>query len=601
MNNLENIFVKNLILNEMRVSRCKGNYTEVIEIYDSRGVLFQDDIWIADEYAISLYYTNRFREAYDVYERIISRSRNLEINDLKHLASNQWFSVLRLNQISDEMSNQILDDQKNKNISDESREIKFSKHNLVTLTMTTCKRLDLFIRTVDSLISKCEDIDRISKWIVVDDGSSHEDIETMRSRYPFIEFIVKHHEQKGHAKSMNMILDTINTPFVFHVEDDWEFVYKRPYITECLDVLASSNILGQCLVNMNYAETGNDFKIHGGTVKKTLGGANYVEHTYTPCIEGGDGGSGCTYWPHFSLRPGVSRVGALRRVGRFNEQVPAFEREYAHRYMRMGCRTAFLPNINSVHIGRLTSQRHVGLRNAYDLNDQIQFADVFCRVINLKRRSDRKRKFETNILPKISFLNPEFYTAVDALDLESLTESQEKMFANNNFGWRRTLIACSLSHLGVITEFLATSCNLCVIFEDDVLDVSDTIAHCINLISTSDYDIIYLGHHFWCDDTDKSISSGTSIVRMNATESLKLSIGGCFAYVLSRKGGERFLKYISKNGVKYGIDTVQQHSADELVVGYAEPMCVTSECCRQNVYVDSDIQYDFEPVRHSNI
>lgn len=590
MDKLELSIDKNDILFKMRVSRCQEKYNDVIEIYNSRGVLFRDDIWISDEYCIALYYLDRITEAYEVYERVIARSRDLKIDDLKHLASNNWFSVCKLNQIS----NQI-----NKNILHPSREIKFSKYNIVTLTMTTCKRLDLFMRTVDSLISKCEDIDLISRWVVVDDGSSSEDIETMRSRYPFIEFVVKHECDKGHARSMNIILDTLNTPFVFHVEDDWEFVYQRRYVTECLDVLASSNILGQCLVNMNYAETENDFKIHGGTVKKTLGGANYIEHTYI------EGGSGCTYWPHFSLRPGMSRVEALKRVGRFSEKVAAFEHEYASRYMRMGYRTAFLPNINSMHIGRLTSERHlahVGLKNAYDLNLTVQFADVFCRIINLKRRCDRKTKFETNILPKISFLNPEFYTAVDANDLEPLTEQQEKMFANNNFGWRKTLIACSLSHLGVITEFLnSSSSNLCIVFEDDVLDVSDTIAQYINLISASDYDIVYLGHHpYDLDDTDKSNSSKTiSIVRMNVFESLKYSMGGCFGYVLSRRGAERFLEYVSRNGIKYGIDTTQQHACDELKIGYCVPMCVRSECYRNGVFVDSDIQYDFTIMSHN--
>ena len=48
--------------------------------------------------------------------------------------------------------------------------------------------------------------------------------------------------------------------------------------------------------------------------------------------------------------------------------------DYSYRYARNGYVSAFLEDINSIHIGRLTSQRNnKNIPNAYDLNEQDQF------------------------------------------------------------------------------------------------------------------------------------------------------------------------------------------------------------------------------------
>ncbi len=42
----------------------------------------------------------------------------------------------------------------------------------ITFTMTTCKRLDLFVPTMNSFLRCCTDRHLISRWIIVDDNSS---------------------------------------------------------------------------------------------------------------------------------------------------------------------------------------------------------------------------------------------------------------------------------------------------------------------------------------------------------------------------------------------------------------------------------------------
>jgi len=132
-----------------------------------------------------------------------------------------------------------------------------------TFTITTCKRLKLFKRTMNSFINCCKDIDQIGRWICVDDNSSQSDKNSMKKLYPFIEFIWKTPDQRGHAKSMNIIRETVDTPFVLHMEDDWQFYVKQNYIIPSIQLLNKESKYGQVIFNRNYAEIPDDKKIPG--------------------------------------------------------------------------------------------------------------------------------------------------------------------------------------------------------------------------------------------------------------------------------------------------------------------------------------------------
>ena len=47
---------------------------------------------------------------------------------------------------------------------------------------------------------------------------------------------------------MNIIKKIVDTPYIFHCEDDWKFFCKKRYISECFDVLGQSCKIGQCLI-----------------------------------------------------------------------------------------------------------------------------------------------------------------------------------------------------------------------------------------------------------------------------------------------------------------------------------------------------------------
>lgn len=241
----------------------------------------------------------------------------------------------------------------------------------IALTITTCKRFELFERTVESFLRCCRDHARIDEWICVDDNSSTEDRARMKARFPFFTWVWKDENARGHAHSMNLITDLVRTggfDYVLHLEDDWEFFETRDWIGDALDVLAQEADCGQVLLNRNYAELPEDRDILGGVVRATPSGTGYRLHVHEP----GPVAHGRTaaWWPHYSLRPSLTRAKVFQRLGRYDPASDHFELDYARRYHQAGLRSAFLDTIGLKHIGKLTNESG---DNAYSLNEQGQF------------------------------------------------------------------------------------------------------------------------------------------------------------------------------------------------------------------------------------
>jgi GT2 family glycosyltransferase len=239
------------------------------------------------------------------------------------------------------------------------------------------------VKTITSFLNTCEDVELIDRWICVDDNSSNADRQEMQRLFPFFEFIWKGPEEKGHARSMNIIRQAVRTPFLVHLEDDWHFFVKRKYIEPAIEILTEAPDLGQVLFNRNYAEVLEQRDLPGGFRCFSWEHAyRYRIHEhYEPTSEeyrrfhqAHQWRSSCAYWPHYSLQPSVLKYKVFERVGPYDETAGHFELEYARRYVRAGMRSAFFDGIYCLHIGRLTSERGDASKpNAYELNQMVQF------------------------------------------------------------------------------------------------------------------------------------------------------------------------------------------------------------------------------------
>ena len=234
---------------------------------------------------------------------------------------------------------------------------------------------------------------------------------------------------------------------------------------------------------------------------------------YTP------GGDGCTYWPHFSFRPGVTAVHSLLTVGNFDGTATFFEREYANRWSAAGFKTAFFNGIHCRHIGRLTSERGKtdAVLNAYELNAQDQglgdqkmtpptppnkLVDVFMsssgaplvRAVNLDRRPDRRRAIER----QCAAAGLGQVMIVSASDGQTLvpTPALRFLFEHNDFGSNRGAIGCALSHIQLWCDLLRSDAAWFLVLEDDA-EVMDGIGHSLRAHASTieSADIVYFGFH----------------------------------------------------------------------------------------------------------
>lgn len=239
---------------------------------------------------------------------------------------------------------------------------------------------------MDSFLNCCADLDRIGRWLCIDDGSTAADRARMAQRYPFLEFIEKTEAEKGHVGSMERLRQEVTSAWWLPLEDDWHFVVPGRYVGRALDVLDADPRIGQVLFNRNYGEVMGDRQLAGGEVDRTATGRRFRRHVHHPpgtsayeaylATLGPDARTN-TWWPHFSLRPSLLRTTALTEVGPFTAEADNFELEYAERYSAAGWSSAFFDQIQAVRLGPRTFDRGPDRAlSAYDLNGRPQFGEA---------------------------------------------------------------------------------------------------------------------------------------------------------------------------------------------------------------------------------
>jgi len=481
----------------------------------------------------------------------------------------------------------------------------------VTFSITTCRRLDLFIRTMTGFLENCMDRHLIHRWICVDDNSSEDDRQVMKEMFPFFEFVWKTPEEKGHPESMHMIINMVNTPYLIHMEDDRMMLDKRHYIKDMIDILGQDKGIGQVVFNHNYMETVTD-DIKGGVLNKTTNNVFYYEHEYCPtdedmarfykkhgkCVS-------CNYYPHFTLSPSMIRTAIFNKVI-FNKE-KSFEFNFGLRYVAAGFKTVFLPGFHIKHIGRLTSEMNdLNKFNAYDLLDTEQFQQKTrykSFLINLDRRRDRM-----DAITKQRHNLPADMIRVSACDGTKLVVNARlrTLCRNGNYFMRPGVIGCALSHLRLYDRLLhheADNVDGYVIFEDDVTADKNFLKQMKRTFTiienkNSECDLIFFttvprfyNQHY----------SAKGVVRKRSLEEISEdSVGGTGCYYISRKGAQAVLDYIEQRTLDVAIDIILFQLAPKIVIFFVQPPIITQY--QENAV--SDVQADYNsksPLYEENI
>ena len=506
----------------------------------------------------------------------------------------------------------------------------------IMITFTTCKRLDLFKETVYSILNHWLDVKSIGIWFCVDDNSSDEDRYKMRTLFPWIQYYMKTASEKGHRNSMNIIwnkLKEMEPKYWIHMEDDFLFHRKMNYIEESINALKNPDCITQnvkqILFNRNYGEIIDHYNSRGHvSVSDGCGGGgedeNIVLHKH---CDGVFNYMNCHYWPHYSFRPSIIKASVILKLGNYDSENQFFEMDYAKRWSEKGYKSAFFNKITCRHIGRLTSDRNTkNVKNAYDLNNEEQFVskskeqvieqtgtserieknNAFIKIVNLERRSDRKKKTLKMLVDSgVSSNDYEFVKAVDGLLLSPTTELKH-LFKNNDFGSRIGVIGCALSHYNLWKRLVNDSQHeYYVIMEDDFVLCSNFKKQLEALKSNNEFvlrDVLFLGYHMFEKDRDYDIynlvSESVDVKDLNKD----LYIGGTFAYSINKVGAKKLLEYIDKNGINHGIDYLNKILDNNILHSYeCQPQIVFSDWNENGKKIDSDIQNTFDSIDFTGV
>ncbi len=221
----------------------------------------------------------------------------------------------------------------------------------ITITLTSCGRFDLLIQTIQSIIDFWDGDPPVAFYINEDSGTAlpiavRLFIQSVWSECNYVEFS----GNKNQIAAIDRMYKEVQTPYIFHFEDDWEFT-KSGFIAKSLDILESDPKI--CNV---WIRKPNDRNGHPafGSIRKANNGTMY--QLMSPYFAGGK-------FRGFSFNPGLRRLSDYQLIGPYSSittfdphQPLKSEMAVGQAYFRKNFRAATLLDGYCVHLGQ---NRHV--------------------------------------------------------------------------------------------------------------------------------------------------------------------------------------------------------------------------------------------------
>src|SRR5437868_3934873 len=178
---------------------------------------------------------------------------------------------------------------------------------------------------------------------------------------------------------------------------------------------------------------------------------------------------------------------------------------------------------------------------------------IYC--INLERRPDRKNNV-LNEFNDYKDLKIDFIKAIDGSKIVA-TESIKELFKNNDFGSRKNVIGCALSHYNLWKKLLNDENNDKYLILEDDIELCDDFGNKLNMILNNiddQIDIFYIGYHMF--NRNRPIYNSKIVKNEMYIDKFDTSIyiGGLFGYIITKSGVKKLLDFINKHGIQHGID-----------------------------------------------
>lgn len=212
----------------------------------------------------------------------------------------------------------------------------------VTFVITSCGRPELLARTLDSFLKNNDA--PIARYVLVEDSARPDVHGYIRERYGHVfDHLLFNEQNIGQISSIDRAYALVDTPYLFHCEDDFEFL--RPgFIQESLSVLRHEP--EAISVWLRHLWDCNKHKF-SERIQYTPDGAMY-RHVLPKIKRNAS-------WYGFTFNPGLRRTADYRRVAPFSEI--GHELEINYRYHELGYHGVVLEEGAAQHVG---AGHHVG-------------------------------------------------------------------------------------------------------------------------------------------------------------------------------------------------------------------------------------------------
>lgn len=203
--------------------------------------------------------------------------------------------------------------------------------NTVSLVITSCDRFDLLKQTLDSFFKF--NTYKLNQIIIIEDSSKEKELQKITKNYPEYEFFILSNSDKlGQLKSIDKAYSFVNSNYIFHCEDDWDF-FEYGFIEKSLEILEKDkNILSVWLRDINEYNT---IKF-SDEIYQTNSNEKYK----------------LVYDDILSFNPGLRRLSEYTLIGNFAQyQNKVFEKSISSFYKENGFLSAILLKPSVEHIG----------------------------------------------------------------------------------------------------------------------------------------------------------------------------------------------------------------------------------------------------------
>lgn len=223
----------------------------------------------------------------------------------------------------------------------------------VTVVITSSNRHDLLERTLDSFLAH-NTYSGVKRFLVWEDSYFYPRFIDENEKYAGIEISVLHTRPRlGQLLGIDVAYKYVDTEYIFHCEDDWEF-YSQGFIETSFPILESS----PSILQVHLRKIDQLFPM--GTLDYTTDPSNKFAIIHEGRTEHG-------VWHGFSFNPGLRRLSDYKRLGSYSQQLLTpryagqhFESYIGSLYHERGYTTAIsLFNNGQGFVRHIGEERHV--------------------------------------------------------------------------------------------------------------------------------------------------------------------------------------------------------------------------------------------------